>query len=116
MIIKILIIIFILFVISRLILRFKDGMVSNKELIFWSGVWIMVIIVTLLPWTADFLAKFIGVARGVDAALYVAIIIILYGIFRISVRLEHIEYEITKIVRQEALQKKDSKEKKINNT
>ena len=88
-------------------------MVSNKELIFWSGVWIIAIVATLLPWTADFLAKFIGVARGVDAAVYIAIIIILYGIFRISVRLEHIEYEITKIVRKEALNKKDTDLKNI---
>jgi hypothetical protein len=106
MLIKIFIILFVLFAISRLILRFRDGSISLNELIIWGILWIIIIIITLLPWTADIIAKIIGVGRGVDALIYISIIFLFYGFFRISVKLEHIEYEITKIIRNDTLKKK----------
>jgi len=109
MLIKIIIIFFVLFALSRLILRFRDSSISLKELIVWSILWAGIIIVTLLPWTADFIAKTIGVGRGVDALIYFSIVIIFYGLFRVSVKLEFIENEITKIVRHQALNDKDLK-------
>ena len=109
MIIKILILVAVLFIISRIILRFKDGLVSVWALIAWLFLWIAVIVATLLPWTTDKLANFIGVGRGVDAILYMAIIILFYGFFRMSVKLENIEYEITQIVRKNALKNKSEK-------
>ena len=106
MLVKIIIILFVLFAISRLILRFRDSSISLKELIIWSILWVTIIVVTLLPWTADIIAHIIGVGRGVDALIYFSIVMLFYTLFRISVKLEHIEYEITKIVRNQTLKEK----------
>ena len=106
MLVKIIIVCFVLFALSRLILKFKDSQISLKELIGWCVLWIAVIIATLLPWTTDVMANYIGVGRGVDAIIYISIIIIFYGLFRITVKLENIENEITKIVRKDTLSNK----------
>lgn len=108
MFIQILIIAFLLFAISRVILRFKDRTISIGELIFWMLLWIGAGVITLLPQSTDFLAKILGVGRGVDAIIYIAIIILFYGMFRLYVKMEHIEHEITDIVRKTAL-KDDNK-------
>lgn len=109
MIIKIAIILAVLFIVSRIILRFKDGLVSIWGLIAWLLLWTAVIVATIVPWTTERLANLIGVGRGVDAIIYISIIILFYGVFRLSVKLENIEYEITQIVRKNALRDKRDK-------
>jgi len=108
MFIQIIIIAFLLFAASRVLLRFKDRSISIGELIFWMLLWIGAGVITLLPQSTDFLAKILGVGRGVDAIIYIAIIILFYGMFRLYVKMEHIEHEITDIVRKTAL-KNDTK-------
>ena len=111
MVIQIVIILFTLFVISRAFLRYKEKNISLIEFILWALLWIGIIIAALLPQTTTFLAKILGVGRGVDAVLYLAIIVLFYGLFRLYIKQEHIEHEITKIVRHIALKEKDEKEK-----
>ena len=77
MVIQIVIILFTLFVISRAFLRYKEKNISLIEFILWALLWIGIIIAALLPQTTTFLAKILGVGRGVDAVLYLAIIVLI---------------------------------------
>ena len=106
MIIKFLIVIFVLFALSRLFLRFKDGSVGTWGFIIWGLLWIGIIIVTLLPKTTEVIADFVGVGRGVDVAIYISIILLFYAVFRIGIKLENIETQITELVRKDAISNK----------
>ena len=100
MLIQIIIIIFVLFALSRVLLRFKNNEITIKEFLFWLIFWIAVSITVLLPQTTSLLASWAGVGRGVDLVIYISIVALFYMIFRIFVRLEKIEQDITKIVRE----------------
>ncbi len=86
-------------------MRYKDSAITVRELLLWLLFWIAAAVAVLLPQTTSFLANLVGVGRGVDLAIYVALVIIFYMIFRIFVRLEKLEQDITKVVREVGLKK-----------
>ena len=96
-------------VLFRTILGFKKKKITPKLFIFWLAIWIVVIIVAILPQITNPLSRMLGVGRGVDVAIYFSILFIFFFLYRITARLEKIEYEITQIVRHLAL--KNFKEK-----
>jgi len=110
-IIQILIAIFALFALSRAVLRFKDNKLTINELVFWILVWIGVIIVSFLPSITGLLSSFLGIGRGIDVMVYVSIIVLFYLIFRLYVKLEGIEKEITLVVRKLVLNPKEKKKR-----
>ncbi len=101
--IQFLIIAFAILVISRVILSFKGKKISLKSLLFWLTLWLAIPIAFLLPQTTNYLAEVLGLGRGADLAVYLSILLIFYLIFRIFVKLEKIESDITAIVRKIAL-------------
>lgn len=104
--IQILMVLFALFAFSRVVLRFRDKKLQKGEFIFWFFIWVAIIIFALLPSFSDFFAQLLGIGRGVDLFVYIGIIILFYLIFRLYVKMEKIEKDITKVVREEALKKK----------
>ncbi len=69
----------------------------------WSLLWIAGAVLVLWPGVSSRLAAAVGVGRGVDLVVYIAILAIFYLLFRIIVRIERIEHSITDIVRKDAL-------------
>jgi hypothetical protein len=106
MLVQIVITLIILFIISRLVIKFRARVIPGAETILWLIFWVAAAVVVLLPETTSFVARRLGVGRGVDLAIYLAIIIIFYIIFHLSVRLRKIEGNITKIVRHLAVEDK----------
>lgn len=104
-IIQILAVLFGLFALSRSILRFKDGEVTWKELALWSVIWIGVIVVGLMPDITFDISRLLGIKRGIDAAVYGGIVVLFYLMFRMYVKIESLEHDITKAVRNTALAK-----------
>ena len=72
--------------------------------LFWLGAGTVVVRPDLLSRLADF----VGVGRGVDLAIYVIILVMMYVIFRMWVRLYVMESHITTLVRHIALDDKES--------
>ena len=114
MLIQFLIIAFALFAIVGTILNFKKNKISLNGLIFWLLLWLIISIVVLLPQTTNFFAKILGVGRGTDVAIYLSIVLVFYLIFKIFIRLEKLEANITKIVKEIAL--KDNSPKNDNHS
>ncbi|MDD2807033.1 MAG: DUF2304 family protein [Patescibacteria group bacterium] len=110
MIIKIFIILFIIFVLSRTFIRFRAKDITIQELVIWSIFWSSVAIATLIPRQTDALARMVGVARGADLLVYISIIVLFFVVFKIVVKLEKISRDITKIVRHQALNDKEYKD------
>ncbi len=95
--------IFAIFAISRVYLRFKERKLSSLAFIFWIFVWLAGVIAVLDPDSTTKFAKLVGIGRGVDAILYASIVIIFYMIFRIYVKIEDTQRDITQLTRKIAL-------------
>lgn len=102
-IIKVFIIIVALFAISRAVLRFKDKKISGQGLVFWVSLWILAVIFAFAPHGVSYLAELVGIQRGTDFIVYLSIIVLFYMFFRIYVKFEGIEQNITKLTREIAI-------------
>lgn len=98
-----LILLFVLFTLSRVVGRFRAREATLGEVIFWSIFWIIVGGVGVYPDVANWLAIALGVGRGADAVVYVALMAVFYILFKIFTRIERIERNMTSIVREIAL-------------
>ena len=102
-ILQIIVVLFALFAWSRAMLRLRDRKISMAEFIFWTVIWVAVIVTSVLPKTADIVSNLFGVQRPIDLAIYVSIILLFYLIFRVYVNQEQQTQEMTKLVREIAL-------------
>ena len=109
--IQVIILVFVFFAISRVFLRFYHKEITLPAFLFWILIWIAVTVVTLLPNWASYLASALGVGRGSDLLVYLSIILLLYLVFRLYVRFENLERELTKLVRQLTLRGKPMSKK-----
>ncbi|MBU0666503.1 MAG: DUF2304 family protein [Nanoarchaeota archaeon] len=104
--ISIIAIMFSVFALSRTILRYKDKKVKVREFILWIAIWVCMIIVAIIPKAFGKISRFFGIQRTVDFLIYASIIVLFYLLFRILVRIESLEQNITKIVRDISIRKR----------
>ena len=107
--IQILIIVFAVFALSRTIKKLRDGQLKTSEFYGWSLLWGIVIVVAIIPQVTTFLSNLVGVGTGTDLALYVSVILLFYLVFRIYVKLDVMEQNITAVVRNVAIKNKVKK-------
>jgi hypothetical protein len=105
--IQILINLFALYAITRVAMKVKDKTLTRGWGTLWIFFWVFVGLVVSLPWTTSFLAAKLGVTRGVDLVVYVSILALFYLVFRLTVKIEKLEHNITRLVREVALKGKD---------
>lgn len=101
--IQIVISVFALFAFTRTILQFKKGRLTFVWLLFWMLFWLGAVFVAVLPTTADMLAQFFGVGRGADVVIYLSLLVMFYLLFRVYVKIEQVETEITRLVRNRSI-------------
>ena len=94
---------FALFALTRVVLRAKEKKLTWGEIIFWGAIWAVFIIILLVPEISTRLADWLGIGRGVDLMLYIAITVVFYMVFRLYVKFEQLEQEVTTAVREVAL-------------
>jgi hypothetical protein len=104
-IIQAVLIVFFLFALSRVWLRFHGGQIKAMEFVFWATVFTMAVVGVALPSEVSKLAAVLGVGRGVDLIIYASIALLFYLVFRLYVFLEDVRHEITEVVRKIALKK-----------
>jgi hypothetical protein len=112
MIIKLIIILFVAFALWRTYLRFRHKDIGGRELAVWAIFWLLVAIVTLVPKKTDLAAQWLGVERGADLLIYLSIIVLFFIVFKIIVKLEKIDRDITKVVRRMAIEGKEDGDQK----
>lgn len=114
--IKIFFTIFALFAWSRAFLQFRAKFMNMKEITFWTFVWAFaIIVVVFIPGKTTLLAHLLGIERGFDAMIFIAVIALLYAVYRLYVKSNENEKIITDLVRQLALKniEKSSKNRSI---
>lgn len=92
---KLLIILFILFASSRVVLRYKNKEISYSGFLLWLCVWAVTLLAILLPDLSGKLAKILGIGRGVDSAFFIAILLLFYLTFRLYIKLDKIDRDLT---------------------
>jgi hypothetical protein len=94
---------FCLYAAFRVAQKIKSRALSKRWGTFWLVFWLGGGIIISLPWTTSLLAARLGVTRGVDLVIYVSTIVLFYLIFRLTLKIEKQERQITKLVREIAL-------------
>jgi len=105
--IQIILIIIIALIIARLVYKFVKKELSRSQFILWLMIWLAAIVIIWLPDLSAYLAAKVGVGRGVDLVVYGAIIAAYYWLFRMLLRIEKIEKDITRLV--QGLAQRDNK-------
>ena len=101
--IQIVLICFAVFAMSRVMIRYRRGNMRMVDLGLWLLFWVAVVVVAWLPDTTNLLARWLGVGRGVDTAMYLSILVVFYLLFRSFAKIEDLDRQLTRIVRANAL-------------
>lgn len=113
MLLQIVLIVFLFFAVSRVMLQLRQRNLTIGSFLFWGLIFFAAIVGVLDPNITTKIARFLGIGRGADAVIYFSIVILFYLIFRITIVIEETRDEITTIVRQIALSNVKKKSKKI---
>jgi len=106
MIVQIIISLFGLYNIYKSILKLKDGDTTVGLFILWNCIWLGLVVLVWVPQTFDLLGQYLGLSSsGIEIVAYTAIVILVYAVYRITLKLEHVEYEITRLVRAKVIEK-----------
>ena len=106
---QIILIIIMLFFLSRAIMRYKDSTIKLSAMIFWAIFWVAGIILTIFKDSLNILSYGTNIQRPVDIIVYISGILLFYLIFRLYVRIDDNEQKITILTREIA--KKRAKKK-----
>jgi hypothetical protein len=106
---QIIISLFIAVILIKLFRQRQANKISLSGFVIWFLLWLAVAVTFWQPDATTYLANWLGIGRGSDLVIYLSVLAIFYLLFRIFVRLNKIDSEITKIVRKDAL--KDDKKR-----
>lgn len=101
--IQILLFIMMLWPMSRVWFRFKDGVIKLSGFLFWTALWMAGTITIFYPEFLSYLAQVFHIGRGSDLAIYIALALVFYLVFRLSVIIENVRNDISRLTREIAL-------------
>lgn len=104
---QLLALIVILFFLFRLFWQKQKKQIGANEFIFWLVFWVLAAVLIIALKQIDKLVARLGFSgSGIEILLYLGIAVLFYFIFRLRLKLEKMEKDITKIVREIALKDK----------
>lgn len=117
---QILALIIIAFFVARLFWQKQKKQVSAPELAFWLVFWSLAgLAIVFIKWIDVLVANLGFSGTGIEILFYLGVVVLFYFLFRLRLRLEKMERDITKITREisiknnsRAYQGEDKREKK----
>ena len=98
---QIIAIVIVLFFVIRLIGQKRKNSISRTEFYLWLFFWIFSGLGIVFLKSIDSLVAYLGFSStGIDVLLYLAIAVLFYLLFRIRIKMEKIEKDITTLVRK----------------
>lgn len=86
---------------GQLVLRVIKDKTSLIKILFWLFFWAGALVLIWLPQgTIDNIGQFFGVEKGLDLVVYISIIILFYIVLRIYNKVDKLQKDITKLVRE----------------
>ena len=98
-------------IIIRLVRTIGTGRIGRTAGLVWIAAWISIAVIFWSPEIASRLASVFGIGRGADLIVYTAIIVIMYLLYRIYLRLERLNSDITTLTRSIALDEHSDEKK-----
>ncbi len=100
-------VVFFLFALFKVVSRFKVGELNLTATVGWVIFWIAAGVIVLLPNSTAYFAKMVGIGRGADLVVYLALAILFFIIFKLTVKIELLNRDMTKLTRKISLDQKD---------
>jgi len=100
----------IVFFLSRLVWQRKKGKIGTNEFVFWLIFWVLAsLAIIFLKWIDAVVAKLGFSGSGINVLLYLGVAISFYFIFKLRLKLEKIDKDLTKLTRVIAIGDKERK-------
>ncbi len=107
--IQIILLIVIALIILKTFQKYHRRVITVREFLLWTVFWGSSGALVVFPNATQNVANLVGIGRGVDLIIYIALLILFFALFYLLVKVEGIERAITKIVREMALDEGRSK-------
>ncbi|MDO5810926.1 MAG: DUF2304 family protein [Methanobrevibacter sp.] len=83
--------------------RYLKEKQSLATVILWTILWLFVIVFSIFPSYSERFAKLFGITRGLDFIIIVVFVVLFYIMFRLYNRLDILQDEVNKMVKEVAL-------------
>ena len=100
---QILFTLFVLYALGSVYRRKRAGELGPIGFVFWFFFWVGAALFVWYPESTNVVARAFGIGRGTDFVLYVSLAVIFFVLFRLHVKLESLSRDVTKVVRDKAL-------------
>jgi len=87
----------------------QQGKLGMRGTLFWILFWVGVSVVVIWPYSVQMIARTFGIGRGSDFVLYISVITLFFLVFRLHIKIENINRDVTRVVRQKAIEKTNKK-------
>ena len=101
--IQIVLVLVIVLLVIRTVKRLREKSMRFSAFVGWMLLWSLGGLAVLLPDITGRFAEVVGVGRGVDAVVYIAVLVLFYIVFKMYNKMVTMEKEITKLVTALAL-------------
>ncbi|OGY69713.1 MAG: hypothetical protein A3B94_00290 [Candidatus Jacksonbacteria bacterium RIFCSPHIGHO2_02_FULL_43_10] len=106
---QIVLLVFFIFIIVRVVLKYARKEITLRECLLWSSFWVISGALVGFMRQTDIVARQFGIERGADLFIALSIVIGYYVMFKIFVHIERLDRDITKIVRKIAIEEQSKK-------
>lgn len=90
----------------KAVMRYRKNDITLVMMLLWLVLWVVGIYIVLNPNSTFHLAKILGVARGADVVMYIALAVLFFVVFRLLVTVEKLKKEIVVLTREVTLKDK----------
>lgn len=104
--IQILLVLVFVVAIIKVVGRWRARDLTSGGLVLWLVFWVAAIFVAINPNSTYYLSNLLGIGRGADLVVYASLILIFFLLFKMMVKIEKINKEITVLTRKDALNDK----------
>jgi hypothetical protein len=94
--------------------KFRENRISLSSFILWILLWIFIVIFAIEPESSGIFAYLFGITRGLDFIIIIAIIGLLYLCLKLFLRIENLQQDINKLVRELAIKNEIDLDKEDN--
>lgn len=85
-------------------LRRRRGEIGRGVALAWLAFWALAALAVVFQSLTTELAHRLGVGRGVDVVIYFSLVAIFYILFRVLVKIERLNRDVSELVRQMAIE------------
>jgi hypothetical protein len=105
MLLQIIILVLLLVAWASVAYSLKRKKISRGEFFLWSILWITLLLASIFPNAFSWLSEILGIGRVVDLIIYGSVFLLFLLVFKLFVKIDSQEKEMTKLVREIAIKR-----------